>query len=208
MKKPNLIAALSILSVSLTVCGKGDSPRQHLKAFEENGKWGYKNVSGTIVIKPQYVAAYDFKGKLGSVLLSEGWRFIDRRGNVQEIRPFLYDNGPDYHQEGLARFLLDEKIGFIDESSRVAIPARFDIVAPFSEGLAAFCEGGRKVETEEHSAVEGGKWGYSDRRGRVVIPARYEEASQFLGGRATVKLDGNRIVIDKAGRPVKRPSFR
>ena len=111
------------------------------------------------------------------------------------IIPFLYDNGPDAFADGLARFGANDKIGFFNESGGLIIPARFDFALPFSEGLAAFCSGCRKVQDGEHSRHEGGQWGYIDLTGNAVIAPQYSEARSFEGGEAQVKANGEWIVL-------------
>jgi hypothetical protein len=86
-----------------------------LVAFEEDGKWGYKNASGQVVIKPRFHMANDFLPEgIAAVTDDRGWGYIDTKGRVV-IRPFVFDNGPDYFREGLARFELRGKFGFFDK---------------------------------------------------------------------------------------------
>ena len=88
----------------------------------------------------------------------QGWAYIDRRGSGL-ISRFIFDNGPDYFHEGLARFTVDSKFGFFDRRGRVVIKPTYAFAEHFSEGRAAVCEGCRKVVHGEHWTMEGGKWG-------------------------------------------------
>jgi hypothetical protein len=64
-----------------------------LFSFEENDRWGYKNASGQVVIKPHFAMADDFLPEgIGAVLDDHGWAYIDKKGHVV-IRPFVFDNG-------------------------------------------------------------------------------------------------------------------
>ena len=180
-------------------CGP-EKPPEALTAFEENGLWGFRDGRGQIVIEPGFQAAYDFHGQIAAVAVSGGWRFVDREGRILDVRPFMTDNGPDDYSEGLSRFVKDGRIGFLDEEGRAVIPAQFDFAAPFSEGLAAFCIGCRRITEGEHASMKGGRWGYIDVLGDMAIKPDYEEVTPFEEGRAKVKLGGRWIDIDRLGK--------
>jgi hypothetical protein len=151
---------------------KNPSYGQVLIPFEDkNGLWGYKDNAGKIIISPRYFAAGEFSEHgIAPVGDKSGWKYIDTSGKTV-IVPFIFDNGPDYFSEGLARFAENGKMGFFDETGKIIIPAQFDFVFPFSEGLAEFCNGCSKVYAGEHYTMEGGQWGKIDRWGKIVIPA-------------------------------------
>ena len=168
--------------------------------FERGGRWGYRDARGAVLIPPRFRAAERFSpGGIALVTDERGLAYIDRGGRVV-VRPFVYDNGPDYFQQGLARFVQAGKMGFFDARGRVVIPARFTFATPFTEGLAAFCEGCGWKEEGEHRVVTGGRWGFVDRAGRVVVVPRYAEALPFERGRARVRTDTRWVYVDARGR--------
>jgi len=129
-----------------------------LVSFEEDGKWGYKNASGQVVIKPRFLMADDFLPEgIAAVADDRGWAYIDTKGKTV-IRPFVFDNGPDYFREGLARFELHGKFGFFDKRGSVTIHPQFDFAMPFQGGLSAICTGCTERRAGEHSTMTGGKW--------------------------------------------------
>ncbi|MGI9383493.1 MAG: WG repeat-containing protein [Methyloligellaceae bacterium] len=141
-----------------------------LKPFEHNGKFGYKNKAGETVVPARYIIAKCFlETGIAAVADENSWAYIDRHGNVV-LRPFIFDNGPDYFAEGLARFVKDGKMGFFDIQGRVVIDARFDWVEPFSNGRAKFCTGCKKQLMGEHWTMTGGNWGVIDRQSSIVSP--------------------------------------
>lgn len=171
---------------------------------ESTGLWGFKDAKGKIVIPTTFQHAYEFNGRLAAVLTDEGWMFIDVKGKTQDIRPFIFDNGPDYYEDGLCRFVKDGKVGFLDYKSEIVIaPLDFDFVNAFSDDRAVVCMGCKRDETDEHGGWKGGTWGFIDKKGKIAIPLQYEMALPFDEGEARVQLGGRWIVIDKSGNPVK-----
>jgi hypothetical protein len=176
--------------------------QERLTPFEEGEKWGYRDASGKVAISPHFSVANDFSPEgIAAVVDETGWVFIDAQGNIL-IRPFIVDNGPDYFQEGLARFVACGKFGFFNPRGQVVIQPHFDFALPFSEGLAAYCIGCLMKREGEHNFVEGGRWGYMDRKGKTVIGARFEAAENFASGKARVKIEGQWMAIDKKGKSV------
>lgn len=72
-----------------------DYPSEGLFRIVKNGKIGYADTLGNIIIKPQYTCAWPFEGGMAKVATdcrsekdgeytawnSEAWYFIDRKGN-------------------------------------------------------------------------------------------------------------------------------
>jgi hypothetical protein len=195
------ILATFVSIAALSFWPAAASAAESLFPFEDHAThlWGYENARGAVVITPQFSVAGDFSSQgIAAVADESGWKYIDRKGTIL-IRPFVFDNGPDPFQEGLARFKEAGRFGFFDESGGVVISPRFDFAAPFSDGLAAFRQGCREHSQGEHSSYEGGKWGFIDRRGIVVVPPQFEKARPFAQGKASVMLNGRWVTIDKNG---------
>jgi len=81
----------------------------------------------------------------------------------------LYVSG--YTQE-LRKFSADGKFGFRDEYGNIVVPAKYDEIGSFSEGLA-----GVRINR---------KWGYIDKTGNEVISPKYYAAESFFEGFAKV----------------------
>lgn len=181
---------------------------QKLILFEKPEGFGYKDTRGRVIIPPRFSLAEEFsKEGIAAVVDDKGWAIIDRSGRVLIRTPFIFDNGPDYFAESLARFTDERgKFGFYDKRGRIIIAPQFDFALPFREGAAAVCMECRKTEADinGHYGIGGGRWGFIDRRGAVIIPLRFEDAENFENGRALVKFDDKQIRIDKRGRIFKR----
>lgn len=138
-----------------------------LEMYEENGLYGYRESGGETVIGARFDIAGDFEKGLAQVVENGAWAIINTKGE-KLFDPFIFDNGPDPFQEGLARFVLDGKIGFYDSEGKVAIPATYDFAKPFESGKAHACMGCQKAMHGEHSTHEGGAWFYINKKGERI----------------------------------------
>ncbi|MCP4437506.1 MAG: WG repeat-containing protein [Aureispira sp.] len=148
---------------------------------ESDQKFGYKDEKGTLILEPKYAMAMDFENGIAPVVDDEGWAYINEKGEVL-LRPFVFDNGPDYFEGGLARFKENNKIGFMDDHGKKVIPANFDFAWPFKTETTSACNGCKEEfadETGEHKVIRGGKWGLIDKTGNWVIPCEYDEIKGF-----------------------------
>ena len=93
-------------------------------------------------------------------------------------------NSPGEPEEWV-KFTRNGKWGFRDLQNREVIPARFDEIFLFHEGLACF-----EIR---------GEFGYINTKGEVVIEPKYECAMSFSEGLASVTIDGKCGYIDKTG---------
>lgn len=130
---------------------------------QESELYGFLDCDGEIAIPAKYHIAYNFTdGGIAAVLDSNGWYYISRTGDIV-IRPKIYDNGPDYFSDGLARYVEDGKYGFFDTSGNVVIEAQYEFAFPFEDGKAKTGEDCQFVSDGEHTTVECNKWSYVER---------------------------------------------
>lgn len=148
-------------------------PTPFERTVRDGVRYGYKDVNGTVVIPAVYRLAQNFsEEEIAAVVDEKGWAMIDKTGKVL-LRPFVYDNGPDYFVEGLARFRENGCIGFFNTRGQKVIPAEFDFAYPFENGVARVASGCREVRgPDEHTTVEGGVWSTIDITGRRLAPWR------------------------------------
>lgn len=144
-----------------------------LRPFEDEaaGMWGYVDAdTGRVVIPTAFLFADEFSDAgVAFAVAREGWVCINGQGEPL-LRPFIFDNGPDYFQENLARFVQDGKMGYFNRACEVVIPAAYDFGLPFENGRAAVCMECYKEYAGEHYTVVGGRWGCIDREGKLVKP--------------------------------------
>jgi len=148
-----------------------------LYRFMNNGKAGYIDSVGNIVIAPQFEGGYGNKGGEfhNGLMLPNGFgKYVDTWGKSPFDQHYSY--AFDF-SEGLA--MVDDKAnkwGYINTSGEFVITPRFDGASSFSEGLAAI-----RVGTE---------FGYIDRSGELVIPPRFVYGGDFHDGMAFVVAEG------------------
>ncbi|WP_158500294.1 WG repeat-containing protein [Sphingobacterium sp. ML3W] len=164
---------------------------------------GYKDPSGNIIIKAQYTHVYtDTLYKMAIVLKDGEWIGIDRSENVI-LKPFIYDNGPDYLEEGLFRFVDNDKIGFATIDGEIVIAAKYDFVTPFENGVSKFTIGGYKKYDKG-----GEHWHWSDGyESGFVNHAGQEfwEATALKGNkREAWTKDDKHVVLNKLGQIIKQ----
>ncbi|MEM1108145.1 MAG: WG repeat-containing protein [Planctomycetota bacterium] len=120
--------------------------------------------------------------------------------------------------------------GFLDQTGKVAIPARFLAVRSFSDGFAAaksqvgrdrtgwgyIDKRGEYVFFDKRGEIEevrsfsdglaaikvGGRWGFIGKNFRPRIKPRYDEVRSFCDGLAAIKRDGAWGFITKSGKEV------
>lgn len=163
-----------------------------LAPVQKNGKYGYIDSNGKVVIPLQYDWCDKFSDGLAPVEKDGRYGYIDRTGKMVL---FLQDDYAFPFSEGLARVEKDGKWGYIDRTGKVTIPWQYDVVNDFSEGLAAV---GKEVGNDW-------KYGYIDRTGKVVVPLQYERTYSFCEGFAVVEKDGKWNYIDHIGNAVTLP---
>ncbi|HYL98798.1 MAG TPA: WG repeat-containing protein, partial [Blastocatellia bacterium] len=176
---------------------------QGLAAVEIDGKWGYIDTRGRIVIKPRFTQASSFADGQACVAMNGRIGFINRSGRMLhqfegfEICPKVIE-GLIVTKSGVHGW------GYINQRGEMAVPPRFRGGQVFSDGLAAI-----EVESEDPTNdLIPPKWGYINKTGKIVIEPRFTRAFPFQDGLAYVEMgDDVSGYIDKTGRLVTRTSF-
>ncbi|MCF8461008.1 MAG: WG repeat-containing protein [Flavobacteriales bacterium] len=188
-----MISNLNNAGLLFIVCcglGMGTSSAQVPGRFMEKDKWGFKDSSGNVLIKPKYESAFYFHDGMCRVEKNKKYGYVDSTG-VERIA-LQYDAAGNF-SEGLTDVSLNKRYGFINRSGNTVIPFEFDYAFSFQEGLA----GVRKA----------GLYGFIDRKGSLVIEHRFEEANSFSEGLAVVELNGKYGFIDKQGKFAIEPKY-
>ncbi|WP_422755236.1 WG repeat-containing protein [Micromonospora sp. WMMD708] len=175
------------------------SPRP---THDGQGRWGYADTDGELVVDYRYVEAQPFHERMAWVRRPDqaGWELIDETGGTllgpAYARVLAFSDGLAWVSQGG-----DADWSAIEPDGTVVVPAGFEEVRPFRAGVAAVRRGG---------------WGAVDRHGRLVVPPRYHGIDTTLSdgrrldgftdeGLAVVELAGRRGVLDRTGAVLVRP---
>ncbi len=160
---------------------------------DKNGKFGYIDRTGRVIVAPKYTYVEVFDGDFAEVGVNNGLNnkcgFIDRTGKI--VVPLKYNAAGPFSQ-GLAWVQRKHKYGFVNQKGEEQIPLIFQDAKWFSEGLAA-------VKSD-------GKWGFINASGKTIIPFRYDDIGgmqSFYKGKVNVKLGDRYFDIDKNGNELK-----
>jgi hypothetical protein len=196
-----------------------------LGSFTRDGKQGYADLSGEIVIPPTFEYAGDFTSGVARARLKGREFFINRKG--ERVTPEFA--GAFDFSDGLAPVIVGHQVGYIGPNGAFVIPPTYSGTSgiQFSEGLVAvrvgdkvgfmdksglvvvhpeyddaypFSEGLAPVQVEN-------KFGYIDKTGKLVIPIKYQGAQRFAEGVAAVTLENKSGYIDHSGNYVIAPTF-
>lgn len=195
-----------------------------------DGRWGYINSLGRMVIEPQFYAAEAFSDDLAHVRTGSGHGFIDRDGDFV-IEPRFEDARS--FSDGLAAVRMDGRWGYLNRSGTFEINPQFTSAHAFSEGRAfvrtldydweyidTSGEIVRDATTPDLDEVDepafsdglalvrhGDTYGYIDRAGKLVIPLQYSAARAFADRRAAVKISDRWGYIDDKKSTAISPQF-
>jgi hypothetical protein len=219
-----LIFISSLFSFSQENVIRDGKLSEGLQAFAENGKMGFKNANGKIVLKPKF-----------------------------QLDPF---NKLPFFNEGLCMFFEidnenNQKIGFINKSFEIAIPAKFPTAGLYCDNLHTYFKNGFAVvndpASEDNSeyiiinkkgdkvgntfkynlsitdlclfhpvissglvaAMKNDKYGFINvSNGKFAIEAKYNKVYPFSEGIAAVEVDKKYIIlIDSLGNQIGGKKF-
>jgi hypothetical protein len=216
MMKTKLVC-LIVLALHFHAFAQEAPKGSQLKPVFVNGRWGYADPSGRVVIDARFDAALPFAGGIARVgVVDEAlpeigaspnikWGYIDERGGVLvELR---YAVLRDFAEGLAAAAVLDagqpERVtvgrkrrnlrwGYVDRGGREVIPMQFFDAGDFAEGLAPVNPGGVGGEGEGSLCGTQANYGYVDRTGAFVIKPQFASASKFENGRARVSVGRTR----------------
>lgn len=129
-----------------------------------DGKAGYLDLGGKVVIPFQYEETDSFSSGLAAVKKEGKWGFIDRNG--QTVIPFKLDEAGPY-ASGLAPARIGSSTGFIDKSGRFSFQMAYRQAPGFLTGDKA---SGLFIEGTDVSRfwTNDDKFGYVNTSGRIV----------------------------------------
>ena len=190
-----------LLLITLFIYSASVTAQTYLaKAQSADGKVGFLNMEGKVIIPMTYDESGQFSEGLVPIRKGKQWGYLDGTGKT--VIPFGFEYANSF-SEGLAAVQKNGSWSYINASGKTVTTKTYDLASSFSEGLAG--------------VKSGEKWGYIDKTGAMVIEAKYDGVQGFSQGRGIVtimntkeggKLEWKNGVVDKSGKEIVEPKFR
>ncbi len=175
---------------------------QDLKIVAKNGKHGFKDRSGKVVIDYKFDYAFDFSEGLARVELDGKYGYINTNGDF--VIPCQYRSATDY-TNGRAYVEKNGKSFFINKPTNVVASGN-EAKKEFGETIKLSKTKIQKAYDKKYDyhegyalAIKDGKYGYIDHSDKIVISFQYENAANFSKGKAFVTKRGKDFYINKKG---------
>lgn len=198
-----------------------------LACFENtDGKYGYMNTKGEVVINPQFNQAYDFSEGMATVSNSDGkYGYINKKGEIVINYQFSQAGG---FYNGLAPFCTGNNWGYINKKGEYVINPQFDEASAFIGDYAFVKSGGSWGIIDEEGkylanpqfkglagSVPGAliaaelsdKYGFVDESGKIIINPQFDLGLFLEKDFAVVNLDDQWGFIDRSGKYICNPQF-
>ncbi len=134
---------------------------ENLIPVKKGKKWGFINKNNEIKIPFEYDEAYTFLDGLAFVKKGDFFGCINTKNKIK-IDFKLNPNSYPFFSENLAVYTTKEgKDGFINKKGKIVIPAIYDSVLPFLNGLAF--------------VRIGDKFGYINKKGKEIVPIKQKQ---------------------------------
>ena len=190
---PKIICKIFIictLNTIATSCSYTPQPDDVLYPICVDGKYGYIDSTGKVIVEPKYLKADIFRNGLGVVItdynidsIKRSDKFLQITAQIQQDTSILYSKRITYKYGYLnkkGQFQIEPKLvirhicGWLEKHSDSAI-YHFNELG-FSRGLAMYQD-------------TSGKFGYINTHGKVVLAPLYEGAKRFREGLAPVAVN-------------------
>jgi WG containing repeat len=201
LKQANRIVVIIFCLIACRVCLAQPQSEKQLFSIEKDGKSGFIDSSGRVVIAPQFDTAHGFSEGLAFVTRDGKKFFIDKTGRIVfEAKFDLVGN----FSEGLAAVNIGEtripniglianpgKWGYIDKTGKLVLAMKYTHAESFSEGLAAIKEGDRGA--------------FIDHSGKIIFEVPLDVTVGFHEGVAGVLYHGTLAYFDRTGKQISPP---
>lgn len=163
----------------------------------ENGKYGYMDETGKIIIAPKFDYASNFSDNLAAVIYNKVIRgYVDRQGNI--VLKCNYRNFGDFIN-GVARISLakgtdENKITYMDKDGKILTPKVFSFGYDFSENYALVLKRGIIAPIINLNLK---KWSYINTECEFATDMEFDSAKSFYNGFACVENNEKWGIIDK-----------
>ena len=176
------------------ILSRGSNPRAVV--FVDGGAFGLLNIQDArLVLSNRFDRLSVWCDDLFEVRLGKSTGMVSSDGEwVAPIDLGIVDlPGPSFMSCRAGAFIGENGVGWMSESGEVVVPAMYDNVGTFGEGLLP--------------VMRNGLWGYVDSESNLVIHFQFQDARTFCGGLAAVEERGLFGFIDTLGAWVIEPRY-
>lgn len=200
-----------------------------LYLYKKDGKWGFKNIKGKVIIPAKFDRAFNFSEGLAAVKINYKWFFIDKAGKISDKS---FDDANSFNgnfavvKKDGKRFLIDKDYKIVKDLKYDYNPLSFQnssndyiIIEKLTKPSILIDKTGKVIVDESRSyskihPVQSGLFrfmknihgenlfGFINQEGKEIIPPQYEIATNFYEEIASVKTKEGWTVINKNGKTV------
>jgi hypothetical protein len=223
-----LLSLCLLIPVCLTLA-LSQSKTNRLFPVYENGKAGFIDNTGKLVIPLKFEYASDFSEGLALIKIDNKSGFINQSGKTVFFLPPIVDEAGEF-ADGLAAVEIGKKWGYIDTSGKVVIQPVYDQVHQFEDGLAhvslridsvlkdAYIDTKGNIVIgfqsfnylffSDGAAFDSNQQSFIDRKGNIAISRDYyTSGGEFSEGLAAVEISDKWGFINKNGDLIITPQF-
>jgi WG containing repeat len=133
-------------------------------------------VGGSYRMRRDFMAAHklDRRTRVFAAYSSCGTFYVRSDGYAMPTQDI--DNGADYFCNGLVRYVIDGKYGYIDRKLDVVVPAIYGFAFPFGRGHGVVCNDCQFVPDGEYTRVDCKVCGAVNTHGKLVVPLKMSQA--------------------------------
>jgi hypothetical protein len=174
---------------------------------QKNGKVGFINKKGQVIIDFEFDGASHFSEGIARVFYKDRVGCINTKGNL--VIPIQFEDMRAF-SEGLAAVKVSDKWGYINKQGEIIIPPIFYVAEKFQNGFAKVREdmftAGSFINRERRTVLakrvaltsayceelinckeEDEKWGYMNISGEIIVKPIFAYAHPFNEGKAAVE---------------------
>ena len=153
-----------------------------LVIFRQNGRYGFKDQRGRIIVANRYEAVKPFYNDLAAVQINGKWGFIDHYEHLV-VQP-VYDSVADFNNDYCLTWQ-GGAVGALDRHGKVLIRHEYEEIIPLPD---------KRFKVKRH-----GRWGLLDERGRMVVQPTYDRLTPVSQGYYIVARLGRYGTLDRNG---------
>ncbi|NYR10875.1 WG repeat-containing protein [Psychrobacter sp. BI730] len=181
-----------------------------MAGVQKNGKYGYIDPKGEIVIPFQFDFSGQFSEGLAQVIKDGKTSYINKKGSEVISLDDSYDIAvnEDYSGEyGFANGHLtngvlivqntEGRYGLLNKQGQLVVPLEYDYIVQLIDSEKMIEREGDIVKVKKNN-----KYGLINSSGEVVLPLEYEDITSFSDKLLVVKINGKYGLVDEKGRVV------